>query len=155
MSSFFVITLTALAGLFGVWLSEYIRRKKALREAIVCPAGFDCQTVITSRYSKFFGIPVENLGILYYSFVSISYAFFLFFPFLHNDLFSFFVLAITTLAFIFSIYLTFIQVIVLNQWCTVCLASAFLCSVIFVSVWTSTDLDIIAFLDSIVGVLPF
>lgn len=154
MVNFFVIILIGLLGLVGVWLSDYIRRKRVSKEKLVCPIGFDCQTVVTSKYSKFFGIPVENLGILYYLLVSISYAVFLFFPKLHHEFFSFAILSVTILAFLFSIYLTFIQLVVLGRLCSLCLASGALCALIFIFAWTSTNLDIIGFLNSVIQILP-
>lgn len=152
---FLILSLAGLAGTFGVALSDFIRRKKSANEEIICPAGFDCQTVVNSKYSKFLGIPVENLGIFYYLIIALSYASFLVFPGWHHEFFSFFILAITTLAFLFSIYLTYIQIVVLKQWCTFCLISLVLCVIIFISAWVATDFDLIAFLNSVIQHLSF
>ena len=152
MTSFILITIYGLAGLGGVLLSNFIRRKKTAKEILVCPAGFDCESVIHSKYSKFLGIPVENLGILYYLSVTIGYGVFLFSPERSSDVYSFFMLSLTVAAFLFSVYLTFIQAVVLREWCTLCLLSALLSTLIFISIWSITSLDIISFADSILEI---
>jgi uncharacterized membrane protein len=134
--------------LVGLTLAFYIHHKKAVREKFICPAGFDCETVIYSKYSKFLGVPVEDIGIIYYLVVAFSYATFLLFPQWDSESFSFTILSITTLAFIFSVYLTYIQAVLLKEWCTWCLLSAKLCTLIFIAVWLASDLEIIEFIDS-------
>ncbi len=129
----FLHILIILAALGGFSLAFYIWHKKQVREKMVCPLNSDCDAVIYSKYAKFFGVPIELIGLLYYSIVAISYAVFLVFPSLSSPLFVFGILVITTTAFIFSLYLTFIQAFNLRQWCTWCLMSAGLCIVIFVS----------------------
>lgn len=99
---------------------------------MVCPLKSDCNAVIYSQHSKFFGIPVEVIGMFYYGIISISYLFFLITPFNANSLVVFLVLAFSTLALLFSLYLTFIQIFALKQWCTWCLMSAGLCVIIFI-----------------------
>ncbi len=131
------MTLTAylliiFAALGGFLLAAYIRyHKKSGRQRLVCPLGHDCDSVIHSEYSLFFGIPVELLGLVYYGFVAVSYGIFLILPSAATPFFVFSVLVLTTVAFLFSLYLTFIQAFVLREWCTWCLMSAGFCAVIF------------------------
>lgn len=98
---------------------------------MVCPLNSDCNAVIYSKHSKFFGIPVEVIGMVYYGVVSISYLFFLITSFNANSLVVLLVLVSSTAALLFSLYLTFIQIFSLKQWCAWCLMSAGLCVVIF------------------------
>ena len=145
------ILILIIASLIGLAIAGYIHGKKAAGEKLVCPIDTDCQTVIYSPYSKFLGIPVENLGVFYYFLISLSYTFFLFFPSLNADTLSFATLSITTVAFIFSLYLLFVQIIVLRRWCTWCLGSAILCTIIFVSVWSVSNLNLVSFINSIIN----
>lgn len=115
----------------GFLLSFYIRHKKQTREKMTCPLGSDCDAVIYSEYSRFLRVPLEILGILYYGFVAVSYALFLVLPAFASPLVVFSILALTIAAFLFSLYLTFIQAFVLKQWCAWCLMSAGLCTIIF------------------------
>src|SRR3989344_1433054 len=115
----------------GFLLAFYIRHKKQAHEKMVCPLDSDCDAVIYSEYSKFFGIPVEIIGLFYYGLIAVSYALFLVFPVFASPLVVFSVFALTTAAFLFSLYLTFIQAFALKQWCTWCLISAGFCTGIF------------------------
>lgn len=119
------------AALAGLGLAAWIHFKKRLHEPMVCPVGSRCDVVIHSRYSRIFDVPVELLGILYYTIVVLAYGSFLFFPHLASPLYSGALLALTTAAFCFSLYLTAIQLVVLRELCTWCLTSAALCTVIF------------------------
>ena len=101
---------------------------------MVCMLNSDCEVVVTSNYSKFLGIPVERLGITYYSIVAASYLVFAFAPQLSQNFYSVILLWATVLAFLFSIYLTYIQMAKIKQWCTWCLTSALICTVIFLAV---------------------
>ncbi len=130
----------------GFLLAFYIRHKKQSHEKMICPLDSDCDAVIYSEYSKFFGIPVEILGLFYYGLVATSYVLFLVFPTLALPLLVFSILALTTTAFLFSLYLTFIQAFALKQWCTWCLMSAGLCAVIFATALSISEISFIAFL---------
>lgn len=115
----------------GFLLAFYIRHKKSSHEKMACPLDSDCDAVIYSDYSKFFGIPVEIIGLFYYGAIAISYSLFLAFPHFAPPLIVFAVLTLTIAAFLFSLYLTFIQAFAIKQWCTWCLMSAGICAIIF------------------------
>lgn len=131
----------------GFLLAFYIRHKKQSHEKMVCPLNSDCDSVIYSKYSKFFGIPVEILGLSYYAVIVVSYTFFLAFPHLAPPLAVFTVLALTIAAFLFSLYLTFIQIVAIKQWCTWCLISAGICAVIFAIALLVSEFGFIPLLD--------
>ncbi len=131
MQSLFLYSLVALAGFAGFMLSFFIRHKKKKGEHFVCPVNFDCDAVVKGEYSKFLGLPVELIGMAYYGLVTLSYLFFVSFPYLISDLIVFLVLGTTIGALLFSFYLTFIQAFLIKEWCTWCLASAGLCVIIF------------------------
>lgn len=117
----------------GFILAFYIRHKKASNEKMVCPIGADCDVVVHSEYSRFFGIPVEILGMFYYGTTAFLYGGILLF---HHSVYSYFVsagLAFSSVALLFSLYLTFIQAFTLKQWCSWCLTSAVFCAIIFLS----------------------
>lgn len=113
---------------------------------MLCPVGGKCEAVIASQYNQFFGIPLEVIGLFYYGTV------FIFstvravmgsdpFPFV-----SFTVFGLTITAFLFSLYLTFIQAFTLKQWCTLCLTSAALCTIIFSSAFIISQQSFITLL---------
>jgi uncharacterized membrane protein len=126
--SFVAIIFIAFAGFI---LSLYIYHKKRRKEHMVCPLKADCQTVIHSQYSRFMGVPVELLGMLYYIGIALGYGLYIsgaaFLPWWFGYLLFF----VTGMAFLFSGYLTAIQVVTIKNYCTWCLTSAALCTLIF------------------------
>lgn len=130
-SSFsFHVVLIACAGA-GLLIAFYIHRKKRLHEPLTCPIGHPCDPVIHSRYSRFLDMPVELLGVIYYTIVVVAYIFFLTTPALAQPFLSQTLLTLSGIAFLFSLYLTAVQTFILREWCTWCLISAALCAVIF------------------------
>ena len=117
----------------GFLIAFYIRHKKRHDEVLVCPLESNCEAVIHSRYSRFLGIPLELLGLLYYAVVAVSHALFLIFPAFNRGEPVIAVMVITVMAALFSLYLTFIQASKLKEWCTWCLVSALLCTIIFLA----------------------
>src|SRR3990167_10876863 len=104
---FFVIFFAVL----GFLLSLYIRHKKNHQEThLVCPLKGDCKQVIYSEYSKFFGLPVEGLGLVYYGAVGVCYALVVLLPSEFAWLPIWF-LPLTITASLFSLYLTFVQLL--------------------------------------------
>lgn len=130
----------------GFLISFYIRHKKSSREVLVCPLNSNCEEVIHSDFSKFFGIPVEIFGLLYYGFTAASYGFILAFPGFAPPYFYYGLVLASAAAFLFSLYLTFIQAFTLREWCTWCLTSAMLSTVIFLSSVAGASAGFIAFL---------
>ena len=69
-----------IAAAIGFSIAMYIRKEKKSGDPLICPLGVNCDVVIHSSYSKFFGLPLEYMGILYYAFIFLSYFFFILFP---------------------------------------------------------------------------
>lgn len=120
-----------LLSLWGVFLCIKIYKEKHKKKPLVCPLGADCETVVKSEFSSFFGIGLEVFGILYYLFIGLGYlAVFLYEPF-YNIPVLFILYGASAVAFIFSLYLTFVQAFYLKSWCTWCLTSAGISTLIF------------------------
>lgn len=100
---------------------------------MVCPLNGNCEVVVNSEFSTFFGISLELYGAAYYAFIALSYITLLaFLPAQLPDLFNFFLTGFSISGFLFSLYLTFIQAFYIKSWCTWCLFSAGLSTLIFV-----------------------
>ena len=130
----------------GFSLAFYIYYQKNRGEKLVCPLGFDCDVVVKSEHSTFFGIPLEALGMVYYLLIASSYVFFIFFPSQIGEGFVFFLLLATACAFLFSLYLTFIQAFALKEWCSWCLVSTGITILIFFLAVLGSNLDFIRLL---------
>jgi len=103
-------------------LALYIFTKKKRKETLVCPLDSNCDAVVHSRYSTFLGIPLEVMGMFYFAFI------FLYF--------------LTLGAFLFSIYLVMVQMLLIKEWCAWCLVSTVLCVTEFVLVLALSPLNI-------------
>ena len=93
------------------------------------------------RFSKFFGIPVGILGMLYYASVAAAYSIFILFQ-SSRSVGRVAMFGLTSFSFLFPLYLTFIQAFNLKAVnCVWCLASnRLVSSFIFLSnVFTSTS----------------
>ena len=113
---------------------------------MICLVGSDCDTVIQSEYSRFFGMPLELLGLIYYALIGISYGIFLAVPSFNFPLLVFSILIFSIAAFLFSLYLTFIQAFVLHRWCTWCLISAGFSAIIFIFALVGSEFGLITLL---------
>lgn len=147
---YIIILFTSFSGFL---ISFYIKHKKGAHENLVCPLNFSCDTVIYSQYSKFFGIPLENIGMAYYGVVAVYYTVLLAYPALGAHALIFGILTASTGAFLFSIYLTFIQAFNLKQWCSWCLISAGLCTIIFFSAIFGSEVGFVELMKQYKGVL--
>jgi uncharacterized membrane protein len=119
-------------GLCGFMVARHIYHHKRTGKLLVCPIQFDCNTVVNSDYSRFFGIPLELLGMYYYGFTFFLHLLFVVVP---NQFGSSAILASTILAsaaFLFSIYLVSILLFVLRKGCSWCFVSAGLSTLIFI-----------------------
>lgn len=126
--SYYAVIVCAIAGLF---LAAYIHYKKSLRDSFICPLGSNCARVVSSHFSKILNVPVELLGVVYYTVIAASYTIFLVFPATYSEAAVVVILSLTAVAFFFSLYLTAAQLFVLKELCTWCLTSALLSTLIF------------------------
>jgi uncharacterized membrane protein len=117
----------------GFILASYMWHKKRKQKEFTCPLKGKCHDVVQTKYSKIFGFPIEVLGMMYYAFIGIGWAFVLFTTFPNSLLENILALA-TTGAFLFSIYLTLVQVFILRKLCAWCIVSAIFCTILFSSI---------------------
>lgn len=118
-------------GFAGFLLSAYIRHKKGSHERLVCPLNFKCDPVVNSRYSRFLGFRVEELGMAYYGALSLGYGLSLIASYPVSAWITYLLLSVSLGGVLFSVYLTFIQVFALRALCSWCLTSAAITIVIF------------------------
>ncbi len=133
-------------GLAGLSVAGYVFWKKKTAQPMVCPLNGECEVVTTSKYSKFLGVPVEAMGILYYGLVVLIYVLNVLIPWLLSDTVLFIMMGMTIGAFVFSLYLIFIQAFVLKKWCTWCLFSAGFSTFIFITAVFGSQIDLVGFL---------
>lgn len=143
ISPFFHIIIACI-GLLGLALCSYLYKCKHKKQPLICPLRGSCDFVTTSKYSKFLGIHLEILGMIYYGMVTFLHLLMILVPALANNYETLLGLSASTGAFVFSLYLTGIQAFILKEWCTWCLCSAALCLLIFVTTYISAPAGILA-----------
>ncbi len=127
-----VRTAIFVLGLCGLWVARHIYKSKRANKPLVCPIRFDCNTVVNSDYSKFFGIPLEVLGMIYYGVVALSYFLLVVMSMSLSVTLSMVLAGISGGAFLFSLYLIGVQVFILKKGCSWCFVSAFISILIFI-----------------------
>jgi uncharacterized membrane protein len=141
-----LLRLSLLLGLIGIAIGGYLVWVHYDIEALVCGLG-DCEVVQTSSYAEVFGIPIAILGLLMYiALVALTLA-----RLLRPALLvpaSMAALAITGAGTLYSAWLTWVEVEVLEAICQWCVASAITTTamflieiVVFARLWSADDLD--------------
>src|SRR3989344_1793799 len=141
---FYIFIAFAAVGGLGVAVNIYYTKRR--NKQLICPIGSDCNAVINSQYAKFLGIPLEYCGMFYYAIILISYLFLIFIPHIFSNNLSSALIILTAGAFLFSLYLLFVQAFILKKWCIWCLLSAMLSIGIFIVSLAKVDFAVTFFM---------
>lgn len=124
-----IIIIIALLGLSDAIYLLII--KLTSNKALCVPGLGDCWSVNNSIYSEWNGIPISVFGMLAYISIILLLTFLNRVSFLKNFN-HIFVLGISLIGFIFSIYLTYLQIAVIKAICPFCIISAITMTTVFV-----------------------
>lgn len=118
--------------LVGMLDSGYLSWIKLSHSVEKCIAGIgNCAAVNSSVYSEIFNIPVAYFGFLSYLII-----FLLFLNVVKTGLLfqyrSYILFGLTTIGFLFSCYLTYVQFALLKTFCPYCLLSAITTTILFI-----------------------
>ncbi|MGQ0641839.1 MAG: vitamin K epoxide reductase family protein [Gemmatimonadaceae bacterium] len=124
--------LIALVALLGVFVASYLTLYKvgAIGE-LVCRTG-SCETVQLSRWATFLGLPVAAWGIVFYVVLLAVALAGLQERFADSRAMSLALLAWTGWGVLFSAWLTYLELFVINAICQWCVVSAILVAIAFV-----------------------
>lgn len=139
--------LAIFTSIIGFLIAFNIYRKKKSSKPMVCPLRGKCDNVVRSKYSKFLGIDLTDGGMAYYALIAVTYTALLVFAERVPDEITFLVLGLSLGAFLMSTYLTLIQAFVLKNWCTWCLCSAVVSTLIAIFGFMGLQIDLMALLD--------
>ena len=103
----------------GLLVSIYLVAKTADPSSVVCSIGGGCETVLSSQYSKIFGLPVAWLGIAWYV-VTLILIWLVYFKRSWAQMY-FWLWA--TVGLLFSLYLLYLEKFQIHAYCTWCLSS--------------------------------
>ncbi|MBI4066055.1 vitamin K epoxide reductase family protein [Candidatus Kaiserbacteria bacterium] len=115
---------------FGLADSSYLAQHELSGEPLICNIQnlSGCNIVAASQYSRVFGIPLAEYGVLFYGVLFILAALELV---IFNRLLRRTLQLISVIGIISSLYFTFVQVYFIGAFCIYCLASAIIAFLIF------------------------
>jgi len=117
---YYILVVLAILGMID---SLYIYHKNKQVAPMTCPLNSDCNAVLKSKWNKFLGVKNEIWGFLYFLFifcVSIFYILNLF-SFINFDIIIF---SVVTFGFLYSLFLIYVQIFKIKEYCLYCLYSA-------------------------------
>ena len=125
-------TFTLFISIIGLLDSIYLLIIKISQNPLLCIQGIgDCWSVNTSKYSEVYGIPVSIFGILGYLLISLLILIIRYNTALEKKA-SYLFFGFTCIGFLYSFYLTYIEIFVLKALCPFCILSAIIMTVLFV-----------------------
>lgn len=119
----------------GIANSSYLAWTAILGEAPTCLLNSGCDVVAASAYSRVFGIPLAMFGVFFYTMIA---GFALWGALLKNSPAIRYILPLSGLGFLLSLYFLYLQAFVILAFCEYCLFSLFDATVLFtlsISVW--------------------
>lgn len=123
-----IIAALALAGIFiSIYLTLY---KLGIIGELTCSVG-SCETVNTSKWATFLGLPVAAWGIFFYLDVFLFALVGTFERFEHSRIISILLVVWSTVGLVFSGWLTWLELAVIHAICIWCVTSAVLVALIF------------------------
>ena len=129
MNKRMLVALVALAGVFvALYLTLY---KLGYIGTIACTVG-SCETVQTSKWATFLGLPVGAWGVGYYLVVLALALLGLSGRFVDSSRLSETLVALTGFGLLFSLWLTYLELFVIHAICQWCVISAILAAILFV-----------------------
>ena len=126
----YILLLSILGFLNAFYLYYQHVREIKLGKKMFCLLGGDCGAVVGSKYGKTFGVKNEKLGMSYYLLLIIYILIIQFFPQIGGK-FEMWVKLSMMIAAAFSLYLLFLQAVVLKKFCSWCLIAIFINLLIF------------------------
>ena len=120
--------------LLGALITGYLIYVNNFTDAVLsCGNVGDCNKVQNSSYGFLFGLPVTYLGMAYFCFLIFLYTnYFITKKFTTSNFIELIGFSTSLSAFIFSMYLTYIELFIINEICIWCVSIAILSTLIFI-----------------------
>jgi uncharacterized membrane protein len=116
----------------GLVISGYLTYVKVSSVPILCveAEAFNCAAVEQSQWASLLGIPVSLLGLLGYTVLGILFALDIRFP-SHHLLITLLIFTVTLMAWLFSMWLVYVQAAILQTFCQWCLSHELNITILF------------------------
>lgn len=123
-----IVATLSLAGIFvALYLLLY---KLGMIGNLSCSVG-SCETVNSSKWATFLGLPVAGWGVAWYVAMFVLAVVSTGPRFAESPLVSVVLLGVATSGLVFSLYLTYLELFVINAICQWCVVSAVIVTIIF------------------------
>jgi len=116
-----IIYAIAIFALIGFIDASYLTIQHFTGEAVNCTITSGCSKVLSSKYSVIFGIPMSLMGLVHYTIILISSLAYLD---LKKQIILKLLTFLTAFGFLFSLWLVYLQLVVLDDICQYCMLSA-------------------------------
>jgi len=129
----FIVTFIILA-IMGMLNSGYLvwAHRQDNKKALVCPLDHDCSVVTESKWSHIFYFRNDTLGFLFFIATFVAIITMLLLP-LQVPLLSLLILIAASGAFLFTLFLLYLQAFVIKDYCFYCLISATITILLFIN----------------------
>jgi len=127
----FVASFIALS-IGGIIDTSYLLYQHYKKKPLVCPMDHDCSVVTESKWSKVFFVRNEILGLSFYLLILIFLIISIILPNFSSKIYIF-LLSLSIIGIAFSIFLVYLQIYKIRDYCFYCLISAFLTLLIFIN----------------------
>jgi uncharacterized membrane protein len=117
--------VTAVLALIGLGVAIYLTIVHYTGAEPICGISHGCHTVQTSKYAELAGIPVAVLGLAGYAALLLALP-------IRGENGRLIRVAITAIGFLFSAYLTYLELFVIDAICQWCVASAILMTALLI-----------------------
>lgn len=119
-----------LLSLLGVLIAGYLVWSQYNEDSALCAQGGGCDIVRSSRYSEVAGVPVAAFGLLGYIVIGGILLLETRIPVLEENA-ALVLFAVTLIGFVYSAYLTYLELFVIFAICPYCVASAVIMTLLF------------------------
>ena len=127
---FWIINLILAVG--GILLTTHIWSDRRSGEILDAESNTKCQATLSSRFSKFLGIPVELLGLVFYIIILLASVAVFLFPITNMTPAIWGFTLFSIIGYAFSIYLFITHIFIVKEWCLKCLNALLICELIFI-----------------------
>lgn len=127
----FIASFMALS-LGGIIDTSYLLYQHYKKKPLICPMDHDCSVVTESKWSKVFFVRNEMLGLSFYAVLLISLILSIILPNFSSKIYLF-TFVFSNIGVAFSIFLIYLQIYKIRDYCFYCLISAFLTLLCFVN----------------------
>ena len=113
----------------GILDSIYLIYKNRPNKTLTCPLHSDCHAVLQSKWNKFLGVKNEIWGLLYYLGV-LGLVGLVIYNFVDIKV----LISVISFGFLYSGFLTYVQIFKIKEYCFYCLLSALINLLLFLTV---------------------